>query len=197
MDEMEALRRENAALKDKVAEIESANKIFMASFQSLSADRHELLRYRAAEAAIRPLRDAALRPDADASASASGTGRVETVVRKVCCVRFASSCVTACCASALATRLHVPPLKLQAIEPCDRNSTPCTLASLQSARSATSSQRSSLFPWGSGLIPSPRTPPTLLPDEAHYDIHNLMDELASRALMHVRNRTVKAKVGFA
>ena len=68
MEELEMLRRENAALQDKVAEIESANKIFMASFQSLSADRHELLRYRAAEAA-------ASRRDADTSASAIGTGK--------------------------------------------------------------------------------------------------------------------------
>jgi len=117
----------------------------------------------------------------------------------VCFTR--SCCVTACFTLAPATRLLVPPLKLQAVEPCDRNSTPQTLASLQSARSATSSQSSILVPWGSGIISSPRTPGRsphlLLPDEAHNDIHNLMDELASKALTHVRSRTVKAKVGFA
>jgi len=76
MEELEMLRRENAALQDKVAEIESANKIFMASFQSLSADRHELLRYRAAEAA-------ASRRDADASASAIGTGKCSNSCARV------------------------------------------------------------------------------------------------------------------
>jgi len=43
------LSQENEALKHKIDEMTRANHVFLASFRSLSADRQELLRYKAAE----------------------------------------------------------------------------------------------------------------------------------------------------
>jgi len=99
---MEELQQENAALKNKVEEIQSANAIFLASFQSLSADRQELLRYKAA-----------------------GGKKEESLKDVNDCTTCAAEVIqmTAPLLSAPAVRSHqesrstVPSLKLQAVEP--------------------------------------------------------------------------------
>jgi hypothetical protein len=128
---LKELQQENAALRTKVEEIQSANAVFLASFQSLSADRQELLRYKA-----------------------SGG-------KKACAFEVVPVTAPLLSAPAIrshqASRSTVPPLKLQALEPSfsfESKSTPRTLTSLQSVRSGTSSNSS--LPWGHGILPSPR-----------------------------------------
>jgi hypothetical protein len=127
---MEELQQENAALKNKVEAIQSANAIFLASFQSLSADRQELLRYKAAGGK----KEESLKDVNDCTTCASEVVQVTAPLLSAPAVR-----------SHQESRSTVPPLKLQAVEPSfsfESKSTPRTLRAgtdLQSVRFGTSS----------------------------------------------------------